>query len=61
MTMKVNFRLPDKGTVSYLTQIASVSYSKDKTAILRETVLDPMGQLQCIDLSSVLDNENSKV
>jgi len=44
VTMKVNFRLPDKGTVSYLTQIASVSYSKDKTAILRETVLDPIGE-----------------
>jgi hypothetical protein len=35
MTMKVNFRLPGKKTVSYLTQIASVSYSKDKTEILR--------------------------
>ncbi len=44
MTMKVNFRFPEKGTVSYLTQIASVSYSKDKTAILRETVLDPIGE-----------------
>ncbi len=40
MTMKVSFRLPGKQTVSYLTQIASVSYSKDNTDILRETVLD---------------------
>ena len=44
MTMKVNFRLPGKQTVSYLTQIASVSYSKDKTEILRETVLDTIGE-----------------
>jgi len=44
MTMKVNFHLPGKQTVSYLTQIATVSYSKDNTDILRETVLDTIGE-----------------
>jgi hypothetical protein len=44
MTMKVNFHLPGKQTVSYLTQIESLSYSKDKTEILRETVLDTIGE-----------------
>jgi hypothetical protein len=44
MTMKKNFHLPGEKTVSYLTQIASVSYSKDKTDILRATVLDPVGE-----------------
>jgi hypothetical protein len=46
--------------VSYLTQIASVSYTKDKTEILRETVLDPIGEgLRQISLGGrfiVLDN-----
>jgi len=44
MTMKVNFRLSDKATVSYLTQIASISYSKDDTEILKLTVLKPTGE-----------------
>jgi len=61
MKMKVNFRLPETKTVSYLTQIASVSYSKDKTEILRETVLDPIGEgLRQISLGGrfiVLDND----
>jgi hypothetical protein len=43
MTMKVNFHLTRKKTVSSLTQIASVSYSKDKTIVLRATILDPIG------------------
>jgi len=61
MTMKVNFRLPEKKTVSYLTQIASVLYTKDKTEILRETVLHPIGEgLRQISLGGrfiVLDND----
>ncbi len=44
MSMKVNFRLVEKKTHSYLTQIASVSYSKDNTEILKETVLNPIGE-----------------
>jgi len=44
MTLKVNFRLADKSTVSVLTQIASVSFSKDDTEILKATVLDPIGR-----------------
>jgi len=61
MTMKVNFQLPNKETVSYLTQIASVSFSKHNIEILKETVLDPIGEglqitaLGCIFI--VLDNE----
>jgi len=61
MTMKVNFRLPNKETISYLTQIASVSFSKDNIEILKETVLDPIGEgLRIIALGRsfiVLDNE----
>jgi hypothetical protein len=38
MTMKVNFQLPEKKTVSYLTQNASVSFSKDDMEILKDTV-----------------------
>ena len=34
----------EKKTHSYLTQIASVSYSKDNTEILKETVLKPIGE-----------------
>jgi len=44
MTMKVNFRLSDKTTVSYLTQIGSVSHSKDDIVILKDTVLKPIGE-----------------
>jgi hypothetical protein len=44
MTMKVNFRLSENKTVSYLTQIASVSFSKDETKILKDTVLKPVGE-----------------
>jgi len=44
MTLKVNFRLEDNSTVSYLTQVASVSFSKDETKILKETVLNPIGR-----------------
>lgn len=44
MTLKVNFRLDDNSTVSYLTQVASVSFSKDETKILKETVLNPIGR-----------------
>ena len=43
MSMKVNFCLAGKKTHSYLTQIASVSFSKDKLEILKDTVLDPIG------------------
>jgi hypothetical protein len=61
MTMKVNFRLPNKETVSYLTQIASVSFSKNNIEILKETVLDPTGEgLWIIALGHsfiVLDND----
>jgi hypothetical protein len=44
MTMKPNFRLPNKETVSYLTQSASISFSKDNIEILKETVLDSIGE-----------------
>jgi hypothetical protein len=44
MTMKVNLQLSDKATVSYLTQIASPSYSKDDIEILKDTVLKPIGE-----------------
>ena len=44
MTLKVNFCLADKSTVSVLTQIASVSFLKDDTEILKATVLDPIGR-----------------
>jgi hypothetical protein len=61
MTMKVYFRLPNKETVSYLTQIASISLSKDNIEILKETVLDPIGEgLWIIALGRsflVLDND----
>ncbi len=63
MMMKVNFRLPGKKTVSYLTQIARVSYSKDNTEILRDTVLDLIGEgLRLIDAGGsfvVLYNEST--
>jgi len=61
MTMKVNFHLTKKKTVSSLTQIASVSYSKDKSIVLRATILDPIGAgLQWMRLGGhfkVIDNE----
>ena len=61
MSMKVNFRLAEKKTHSYLTQIASVSFSKDKLEILKETVLDPIGEgLQLVVSGGkflVLDND----
>ena len=44
MTMKVNFWLSDKTTVSYLTQIGSVSHSKDDIVILKDTVLKRIGE-----------------
>jgi hypothetical protein len=40
----VNFRLQDETTISFLTQIGSVSFSKDKTQILKEAVLNPKGR-----------------
>jgi hypothetical protein len=43
MTLKVNFCLQDTSTVSFLTQTASVLFSKDDTEILKETVLKPIG------------------
>jgi hypothetical protein len=43
MSMKVNFCLAGKKNHSYLSQIASVSFSKDKLEILKETVLDSIG------------------
>jgi hypothetical protein len=36
MMLKVNFHLQDKSTVSFLTQIASVSFSKEGTEILNK-------------------------
>ncbi len=44
MTLKILFRFLDKRTVSRLFQIASVSHSKDATAILQSTVLHPVGE-----------------
>jgi hypothetical protein len=44
MTLKVNFHLQDKSAVAFLTQITSVSFSKDDTEILKETVLEPIGR-----------------
>ncbi len=44
VTMKVNFCLPEKKTVSYLTQLASVSFSKDDINNLKDTGLDPIGE-----------------
>jgi hypothetical protein len=44
MTLKVNFRMEDKSTVSVLIQLASVSFSKDDTEILKATVLEPIGR-----------------
>jgi hypothetical protein len=43
MTMKVNFRLNVKKSVSFLTQIACVSFSKDDIDILKDTVMNPIG------------------
>jgi hypothetical protein len=43
MMMKVNFHLPEKKTVSFLTRIASVSLSKDGMKIFKDTVLKPVG------------------
>jgi hypothetical protein len=61
MSMKVNFHLAEKKTHSYLTQIASVSFSKDKLEILKETVLVPIGEgLQLVVSGGkflVLDND----
>lgn len=41
--MKVNFHLHDKISVSFLTQIACVSFSKDDINILKDTALNPIG------------------
>ena len=61
MSMKVNFFLAAKKTHSYLTQIVSVSFSKDKLEILKETMLDPIGVgLQLVVLGGkfvVIDSE----
>jgi hypothetical protein len=43
MMMKVNFHLPEKKTVSFLTRFASVSFSKDGMKIFKDTVLKPVG------------------
>jgi len=40
----VNVQLQDETTVSFLTQIASVSFSEDETQILKETILNPIGR-----------------
>ncbi len=63
MMMKVNFCLLEKKTVSFLTQIASVSFSKDDTEILKDTVLKPVGVgLQLIaDGGRFIVNEGMKV
>jgi hypothetical protein len=61
MSMKVNFQLVEKKTYSYLMQIASMSYSKDNTEILKETVLNPIGEGLQLLISGgkfiVLDND----
>ncbi len=44
MSMKVSFQLVEKKIHSYWMQIASMSFSKDNTEILKETVLDPIGE-----------------
>ncbi len=44
MKLKVNFHLQDKSAVAFLTQNTSVSFSKDDTEILKETVLEPIGR-----------------
>jgi hypothetical protein len=49
MTLKVNFCLQYKSTESFLTQIASVPFSKDDTEILKEAFLKSIGiRLQLI-------------
>ncbi len=59
--MKVNFQLVEKKTHSYLTQIASMLFSKDNTEILKETVLNPIGEGLQLLISGgkfiVLDND----
>ncbi len=61
MSMKVKFWSAEKKTHSHLTQIASVSFSKDKMEILKETVLVPIGEgLQLVMPGGkflVLDND----
>jgi hypothetical protein len=42
MMLKVNFFLQDESIVSFLTQIISVSFSKDITDILKESVQEPV-------------------
>jgi hypothetical protein len=44
MTMKVNFRLSEKESVPYLTQLARISFSKDDTEILNDTVFQHIGE-----------------
>jgi hypothetical protein len=61
MSMKVSFQLVEKKIHSYWMQIASMSFSKDNTEILKETVLDPIGEgLQLLVSGGkfiVLDND----
>jgi hypothetical protein len=61
MSMKVNSHLVENKTHSYLTQKASISFSKGKLEILNETVLDPIGEgLQLVVSGGkflVLDND----
>ena len=44
MTFKILFVFSSKPSISRLYQIASVEHSKDDTNILKETVLDPIGE-----------------
>jgi hypothetical protein len=43
MAIKVHICLPEKKSVSYLTQLASVLFFKDSIMILKETVHAPIG------------------